>query len=79
MFLHVCTSRHLASLGASMVALGAFAAATGLVSDESLHAALDEVLPPHRRAAIDGNRRCLERGAAFVAATPAAGGPRAWT
>jgi Pyruvate/2-oxoacid:ferredoxin oxidoreductase gamma subunit len=54
-------------MGASMVALGALAAATGVVAVGSLTAALDVVLPAHRRALIDGNRRCLARGAAYVA------------
>lgn len=54
-------------MGAGMVALGAFAAATGLVAPASLAAALDEVLPPHRRKLAEGNRACLARGAAWAA------------
>ena len=54
-------------MGAGMVALAALAAATELVAVASLDAALDAVLPPHRRAQIDGNRRCLARGAAWIA------------
>jgi Pyruvate/2-oxoacid:ferredoxin oxidoreductase gamma subunit len=53
-------------LGAGMVVLGALAAATGLVAVASLEAALADVLPPHRRAQIEGNRACLARGAAAV-------------
>src|SRR5262245_37767471 len=53
-------------MGASMIALGAFASATGLVAGESLGAALGDVLPPHRRQLIETNRRCLERGAEWV-------------
>jgi Pyruvate/2-oxoacid:ferredoxin oxidoreductase gamma subunit len=53
-------------LGAGMVALGAFAAATGLVGVEALAAAVDDVLPPHRRQLADANRACLARGAAAV-------------
>ena len=49
-------------LGASMVALGAFAAATGLVGVESLKAALGEVLPPHRQKLVDANRLAIDRG-----------------
>jgi len=62
-------------LGASMVALGAFAASTGIVSGDALAAALGDVLPPHRRQHVDANRRCLEAGAGLVAAdaTPAWG------
>jgi 2-oxoglutarate ferredoxin oxidoreductase subunit gamma len=52
------------AMGAGMVLLGAFAAATGLVTLDSLQAALDDVLPSHRRALADANRRCLEIGAA---------------
>jgi len=56
------------SMGASMVALGALAAATGLVAVASLNAALGEVLPPHRRKLIDTNALCITRGAEHVAA-----------
>ena len=54
-------------MGASMIALGALAAATGLVDVASLHAALGEVLPPHRRKLIDTNTLCITRGAQHVA------------
>jgi Pyruvate/2-oxoacid:ferredoxin oxidoreductase gamma subunit len=57
------------AMGASMVALGALAAATGLVRPASLEAALPTVLPPHRRRQIDLNRQCLALGAAHVGAT----------
>jgi Pyruvate/2-oxoacid:ferredoxin oxidoreductase gamma subunit len=61
-------------MAASMVALGAFAAATGLVGVESLKAALGEVLPPHRQKLVDANRMAIDRGAAHVgAATDGAG------
>jgi 2-oxoglutarate ferredoxin oxidoreductase subunit gamma len=53
-------------MGATMVTLGAFAAATGLVEAASLAAAMRDVLPPHRRHLADGNARCLDAGAAFV-------------
>jgi 2-oxoglutarate ferredoxin oxidoreductase subunit gamma len=53
-------------MGASLVALGAFAAATGVVAVESLKAALGAVLPPHRRKLVDENRRCLDLGAERV-------------
>jgi len=32
----------------------------------SLHAALGEVLPPHRRKLIDANTACITRGAEHV-------------
>jgi Pyruvate/2-oxoacid:ferredoxin oxidoreductase gamma subunit len=63
-------------MGASMIALGAFAAATGIVALDSLHAALGDVLPPHRRKLIDTNQLCLTRGAQHV--QPLADGARAW-
>jgi 2-oxoglutarate ferredoxin oxidoreductase subunit gamma len=55
-------------MGAGMVALGALAAATELVRVASLHDALADVLPPHRRQLVDTNRACITRGAEFVAA-----------
>jgi Pyruvate/2-oxoacid:ferredoxin oxidoreductase gamma subunit len=58
-------------MGAGMILLGALAAATGLAALASLQAALGDVLPPHRRALADANRRFLEVGAGLVAA-PAA-------
>jgi len=60
-------------LGAGMVALGVFAAATGLVRVESLVAALETVLPSHRRRHAAGNRACLEAGAQAVAGVPGVG------
>lgn len=65
-------------MGASMVALGALAGATGIVAVESLEAALGEVLPPHRRTLIDANRLCLRRGAEWVATRGASPGVHAW-
>jgi Pyruvate/2-oxoacid:ferredoxin oxidoreductase gamma subunit len=59
-------------LGAGMTALGALAAATGLVAVPSLVEALGAVLPPHRRQHVAANRACLERGAAWVAEQGAA-------
>ena len=64
-------------MGAGMVALGALAAATGLVSPAALNAALGDVLPPHRRKLIDANRLCLTRGAEYVRSAAGAA-PRAW-
>jgi len=65
-------------MGAGMIALGAFVAATGIVQLVSLSRALDRVLPPHRRKQIDANRTCLERGAAYVASEGAPEGIHAW-
>jgi len=55
-------------MAASMIALGALVATTGVVAVASLHAALGEVLPPHRRKLIDTNTLCITRGAEHVAA-----------
>jgi Pyruvate/2-oxoacid:ferredoxin oxidoreductase gamma subunit len=65
-------------MGASMVALGAFVGATGIVSVASLDAALGDVLPPHRRKLVDTNRLCIARGAAYVAADAASPAVPAW-
>ena len=65
-------------LGASMIALGALAAATGVVGVSSLAEALTTVLPPHRQKHIAANRACLERGATWVADEGAGGVVSAW-
>lgn len=62
--------------GQSLVALGAFAALTGVVALDTLGRALGELLPAYRRDSIPRNVACLERGAAAVADVPAA---RAWS
>jgi 2-oxoglutarate ferredoxin oxidoreductase subunit gamma len=62
--------------GQSLVALGAFAALTGIVGLDTLGRALAELLPSYRRDSIPRNVACLERGAAAVADTGAA---RAWS
>ena len=60
-------------LAASMVAIGAYAAATGLLEPEELAGRLNEVLPPYRSVLIDLNRKAIAAGAAFVGkATPGA-------
>jgi len=59
-------------LGASMVLLGAFAGATGIVSLDALGQALAEVLPPHRRKLIEANTHCITRGVEAVAPCAAA-------
>jgi 2-oxoglutarate ferredoxin oxidoreductase subunit gamma len=46
----------------AMLALGAFAAATGLVKIETLQAIAEEVLPPYRRQFAAANRRALRLG-----------------
>jgi len=51
----------------AMLALGAFAAATGIVKLETLHAIAEEVLPPYRRQFAAANRRALGIGYEAVA------------
>jgi 2-oxoglutarate ferredoxin oxidoreductase subunit gamma len=52
---------------ATMVALGAFAAATRIVKIETLHAIAAEVLPPYRQQFAAANRRALTIGYEAVA------------
>lgn len=52
----------------AMVALGAFAAATGIVALETLLAVAEEVLPPYRRQFAEANRQALALGHAAVPA-----------
>jgi 2-oxoglutarate ferredoxin oxidoreductase subunit gamma len=65
-------------LGASMIGLGALAAASRVVELGSLVDALAAVLPPHRQKHVAANRACLERGAAWVAASATAPAEGAW-
>jgi len=65
-------------LGASMIALGTLAAATGVVAVPSLVEALGSVLPPHRQKHVAANRACLERGAAWVTDEGVGGAVSAW-
>jgi Pyruvate/2-oxoacid:ferredoxin oxidoreductase gamma subunit len=46
----------------SMVALGALAAATGIVRLETLLEIAEEVLPPYRRQFAEGNRKAMRLG-----------------
>lgn len=48
---------------ANMVLLGAYVQSTGIVSIDSLVAALPELLPPHRHKLIPINEKALRRGA----------------
>lgn len=52
----------------SQVALGAFAAATGIVTLDALLGIAEEVLPPYRREFAEANRRALAIGHDAVAA-----------
>jgi Pyruvate/2-oxoacid:ferredoxin oxidoreductase gamma subunit len=56
-----------AAMGAGMVVLGAFAAATGIVGERALVAAMRESLPPHRQPYAEANARWLAAGAAYAA------------
>src|SRR5215468_9223818 len=49
--------------GASMVALGAFVAATGIVDFDAVVTAMRAALPPHRRQRADENAHFLSLGA----------------
>jgi 2-oxoglutarate ferredoxin oxidoreductase subunit gamma len=51
----------------AMLALGAFAAGTGIVRIETLQAIAEEVLPPYRRQFAAANRRALSLGYEAVA------------
>jgi len=51
----------------SMVALGAFCAATGIVRLDTLLAIAEEVLPPYRRQFAEGNRKAMQLGHDAVA------------
>ena len=61
--------------GASMVALGGFVAATGIVGFDALVAAMRGALPPHRRQRADENVHFLTLGADHMrpAGAPALG------
>jgi 2-oxoglutarate ferredoxin oxidoreductase subunit gamma len=61
-------------LAASMVLIGAFARATGVVALESLVAAMAESIPPYRRQHVETNERALRAG---FDATPSCVAP-AW-
>ncbi|MFI5041581.1 MAG: 2-oxoacid:acceptor oxidoreductase family protein, partial [Acidimicrobiales bacterium] len=62
-------------MGGSMVALGAFAAATELVSLDALLGAAAEVLPSYRASHAESNIRCLRAGHEHIAEPVA----RAWS
>jgi Pyruvate/2-oxoacid:ferredoxin oxidoreductase gamma subunit len=66
-------------VGASMVALGAFLAATGFASPEAIAAAMQISIPAHRRSLLAFNESCLALGREYVASHSAApGDARAW-
>jgi 2-oxoglutarate ferredoxin oxidoreductase subunit gamma len=59
-------------MGAGMIALGAFCAATQLVDHDALVTAMRQSLPPHRQHLADLNVQLLNRGADFTCNGPAA-------
>lgn len=61
--------------GASMVALGAFAAATRLVTIDALLTAAAEVLPSYRASHAEANARCITAGFEYIASPVAAAWP----
>ncbi len=52
--------------GANMVMLGAFVAATGILSPESLYRTLEETIPPSRIKMLELNRRLVEKGIKYI-------------
>jgi Pyruvate/2-oxoacid:ferredoxin oxidoreductase gamma subunit len=56
-------------MGAGMIALGAFCAATRLVDRATVVQAMRDSLPPHRRHLADKNVEFLNLGAHFIRAT----------
>ena len=63
-------------MGGTMVMAGAYSALTGLVSLDSLVAAMAASIPSYRRQHIESNERALRAG--FAAAPTGSGAPRAW-
>jgi 2-oxoglutarate ferredoxin oxidoreductase subunit gamma len=67
-------------ISASMIAMGAFIEATGIIALEHLEGAMNDLLPPYRRHHIPANMKALQVGVDFVRALPAdqRGSARAW-
>ena len=55
-------------LSGSMVMLGAFCTATGIVSEDALVAAMRASIPPYRTQHIEANERALKAGAKLLPA-----------
>jgi 2-oxoglutarate ferredoxin oxidoreductase subunit gamma len=53
-------------MGAGMIALGAFCAATQLVDHDAIVQAMRDSLPPHRQHRAEKNVQALVHGAAFI-------------
>ena len=53
-------------MGAGMIALGAFCAATKLVDHAAVVAAMRDCLPPHRQHLAEMNVKLLDQGADFI-------------
>jgi Pyruvate/2-oxoacid:ferredoxin oxidoreductase gamma subunit len=53
-------------MGAGMIALGAFCAATQLVDHDAVVQAMRDSLPPHRQHLADKNVQLLNQGAEFI-------------
>ena len=60
-------------MGAGMIALGAFCAATQLVEHAAVVAAMLDSLPPHRQHLAEKNVRLLNQGADFIRDSAGAG------
>ena len=59
-------------MGAGMIALGAFCAATQLVDHDAVIQAMRDSLPPHRQHLAEKNAQLLDQGAAFIRGESAA-------
>jgi 2-oxoglutarate ferredoxin oxidoreductase subunit gamma len=59
-----------APVAAGFVLVGAFVALTGVADDESLASATQQLVPPHRAAALEANLAALAAGAESVRGTP---------
>ena len=59
-------------VGASFVALGAFVAATAIVSPDTLIAAMRAQIPPHRQALVTFNEKCFDLGRSWIESRPQA-------
>ncbi len=53
-------------MGAGMIALGAFCAATELVDHDTVVVAMCDCLPPHRQHLAEMNMKLLDQGADFI-------------
>jgi Pyruvate/2-oxoacid:ferredoxin oxidoreductase gamma subunit len=67
-------------ISASMIAMGAFIEATGIVEMDHVEAAMIDLLPPYRHHHIPANKKALQLGVDYIRGLPEGvrGGVRAW-